>query len=60
MSKYRYNIYRDVKDFFKENYDEDIDNERIDKMSKRDVLDYYLQWNGIIGWTGDIVNIMEA
>ena len=60
MSKYRYYIYQDIKEFFKENYGEDIDNERIDKMSKRDVLDYYLQWNGIIGYTSDIVNIVEA
>lgn len=58
--KYRYNIYEDVKEFFKENYDQDITNEDIDKMSNHDVLDYYLSWNGIRGYTGTIIGIMEA
>jgi len=60
MSKYRNNVYEDVKEYFKENIGDEVTNEQIDKMPAHDVLDYYLQWNGIIGWTSDIVSIMEA
>lgn len=60
MSKYRYNIYQDVKEFFKENYDDEITSKDIDEMPKDKVLKYYLEWNGIFGYTNDIVNIMEA
>ena len=58
--KYRMSIYSDVIDYFKENYGEDITKEQIDKMPNKDVLDYYLQWNGIIGYTYDIISIMGA
>lgn len=61
MGKYRYNIYQDVIAYFIENdIDEEINNEKIDKMPKEEVLKYYLEWNGIIGWTSDIVSIFEA
>ena len=58
--KYRQAIYNDVIEYFKENFGDDIDQEQVDKMSNKDVLDYYLQWNGIIGYTGDIACIMQA
>ena len=59
-NKYRFHIYKDVKEWFLENDGREITDEEIDDMSKRDVLEYYLQWNGIFGYTSDIVSIMEA
>lgn len=58
MDKYAFNIYRDVKEWFEENDGRIVSDEEIDKMPRECVLDYYLQWNGIIGYTSDILNIM--
>lgn len=60
MSKYRYNIYDDVREYVKENFGEDITDEDIDKMSRDDVLRYWLEWNGIIGYTSYILNIVDS
>lgn len=60
MGKYRHNIYEDVIEYYKENFYEDIDEDDVDKMERDDVLKYWLEWNGIIGYTYDIVNIIEA
>ena len=56
--KYRASIYSDVKEYFEENYGEKISQEQIDAMPRKDVLDYYLQWNGIFGYTHDIIGIL--
>lgn len=60
MKKYRHNVYEDVIEYYKENFYEDITEDDVDKMERDDVLKYWLEWNGIIGYTYDIVNIIEA
>ena len=34
--------------------------EELEAMSKRDLLDAYLTWEGIIGFTDDIIEHIEA
>jgi len=58
--KYWRSVYEDLKDYFMENYHQVISNEDIDNMSNKAVLGYWLEWNGIIGYTNDIIEIMEA
>lgn len=29
-------------------------------LSPRDIVDYWLQWNGIIGYTDNIINLVDA
>jgi hypothetical protein len=33
--------------------------EEIDKKTNRKLLDHYLNWNGIIGYTDTIINVIE-
>ena len=33
--------------------------EEVDNMSDYELFDSYLKWNGIIGWTYDIVDAIE-
>lgn len=28
-------------------------------LSKRELLDHYLCWNGMVGWTGQILAVLE-
>lgn len=58
MSKYRHNIYEDVIEYYKENFGEDITREDVDKMERKEVLRYWLEWNGILGYTYDILDIL--
>ena len=57
--KYRASVYDDVKDFFKENYDQEITNDDVDNMSRSEVLSHWLNWNGIIGYTRTILDILD-
>lgn len=52
-------VYNDVSDFIRENMPEvkDID-EYINKCSRRRLLDMYLSWNGIIGYTDSIIGVI--
>lgn len=34
--------------------------QELDNMSNYELLDAWLTWNGIIGYTDDLVNIFEA
>lgn len=34
--------------------------EEVEKMSNRELLDEFLYWNGIIGWTDTIIEVVEA
>ncbi len=43
-----------VKDL-KENYTED----EINSMSRKEILEAYLEWHGIIGYTNRIIRLME-
>ena len=33
--------------------------EQINNKSSRELLDHWLQWNGIIGFTGSIIEVVE-
>jgi hypothetical protein len=54
-------------EFLRENYSwlykdliENYSDEEIDNMSRREILEGYLNWHGIIGYTDDIVSCFEA
>ena len=56
--KYSSSIYDAVQDYFKENFNELITPYEIDQMDRGDVLDYYLNWEGIFGYGSMIKKIM--
>lgn len=58
MNKYRTSVYDDVIEYYKENFGEDITREDVDKMERKEVLRYWLEWNGILGYTYDILDIL--
>ena len=35
-------------------------NEELSKMSKRELFDHYLQWQDIIGYSNDLLNVIES
>lgn len=57
---YPINVVRDVIDYFAENNGTTITEYEVDEMQPKEVLSIYLEWNGILGYTEDIVSIMEA
>ena len=60
MNKYPFYVYRYINEYLEENGYEELTNEQIDKMPVELVLDYYLTWNGIVGYTNDILAIFKA
>ena len=40
--------------------DKPFTDEELNTKSKRDLLNHWLQWNGIIGYTDNIINAIEA
>lgn len=32
----------------------------VDDMSNKELLDAYLTWNGLLGWTDNIIQVVEA
>lgn len=48
-----------VKDFYLENFGQTLTDEDVNNMDRHDVLDAYLSWEGIIGYTWLIESIME-
>ena len=38
---------------------EDFTDDEIDKKTNRALLNHWLEWNGIIGYTGTIINVIE-
>lgn len=56
--KYRASVYDDVIDYYKENLYTDITKDDVDKMERKDVLRYWLEWNGIIGYDYYILDIL--
>lgn len=58
--KYSHKIYIAIKDYFNENLNQDLSIEEIDKnLTKYEVLDYFLKWEGIMGYTDAIYSIFE-
>ena len=47
---------RDVAEFIEMNHKR----ESIGDLSPREFLEYYLHWNGVVGYTSEIVTLMEA
>ena len=33
--------------------------EKAKLLSKSEILEHYLEWNGLIGWTNQILNVLE-
>ena len=61
MDKYFSYVYRAVKHFFEENYNQELTNEEIDKMPRACVLEYYCEWEGIsTSYCDDFINILGA
>lgn len=56
--KYSSSIYDSVQDYYRENFNEELSREEIDRMDRGDVLEAYLYWEGIIGYTSIIKKIM--
>lgn len=48
-----------IKDYFMENFKEIITDYEIYEMDKHEVLKYFLEWEGIIGYTSFIEQIMD-
>ena len=48
----------DVKDYLV--YEAEYSERRVNKMSDYELLDAWLRYNGIIGFTDDIVNIVKC
>lgn len=59
MNKYRQSVYQDVIEFIQENEGRTIQEKDVDKMPREQVLDYWLEWNGIIGYTWKILEILD-
>lgn len=60
MRKYSTQIYEDIQEYYFENYHIELSEHEIDNMDKYDVLQAYLEWNGIFGYTNTIYAIMEV
>lgn len=60
MNKYPFYIYRDINNYLKENGYNELTESEIDNLSVELVLDYYLSWNGIFGYTNDLLAIFKA
>ena len=56
----RANIIYDVIQFHEENYDEHLTAYDVEELPLETVLNSYLSWNGILGFTSDILNIIES
>lgn len=56
--KYDWRIYYSIKAWYKENEGKIIKDEEIDKMSKYEILDIFLEWEGIIGYTATIGSLI--
>lgn len=56
---YPYNVVKAVEHWFLYNAD-GISEYEVSKMSPEEVLYYFLEWEGIIGYTNTIVNIFQA
>lgn len=56
--KYDWRIYHSVKAWYEENEEKVPTDEEIDKMSKYDILDIFLEWEGIIGYTTAIGSLI--
>lgn len=54
----RANIISDVIEFYNENYNEQLTAYDVEHLSMEDILYAYLSWNGILGYTSDIINIV--
>lgn len=54
------NVIESVQEFLKENYDLDLTEIEITRnYSKYEILDMYLGWEGIYGYTNDIYSIFD-
>jgi hypothetical protein len=45
----------DVKEYFEEN---DVDT-TIDEATPKEIIDAYFSWNGVVGYTDDIITIVS-
>jgi hypothetical protein len=37
----------------------EFSDEQLSKMTKREIFDHYLEWNGIIGFSSSILDVIE-
>ena len=60
MKLYKYTsvVIDAIKDYCKENLNQNLSNTDVQMMYPRDVLRMYLEWEGIIGYTWIIENIL--
>ena len=59
-SKYTREVYDAVIQYYSENYGSTITADDVDKMPRTDVLEIYLSWEGVIGYTGTICSILDV
>lgn len=57
--EYPIEVYTALKEYFKENHEMEIEEDEIEEMSLNDVLSYYLEWEGIIGYDNIIYAIFQ-
>jgi len=60
MNKYERGIYNALKEHAEWNGASHTTDEAIDKLTRAKVLSIWLEWQGIIGYTNSILNIMGA
>lgn len=56
---YNWKIYDSVKAWFEENENKKLSNAEINKMSKYEILDIFLEWEGIIGYTDALGSLID-
>ena len=52
--------YGDVKEFVENNYPEVDADEKINEMSREQLFDAWLRWNGMYGYTSQIIGLMTT
>ena len=57
--KYNYKVYNDIEEYYRENGFGEITHEDIDRLDPSVVLGYWLEWNGIFGYTETILEILH-
>lgn len=57
---YPRNVIRDIQDYFEFNERVELTESDVMAMEPTLVLELYLNWNGIFGYTHDIIEIMKA
>lgn len=55
---YSRNVRGAVIDYFQYNFDQIIDDEYVYNMEPKEVLKYFLEWEGIYGYDWDILSIL--